>query len=398
MLKKLSLLLSCMLLISLAGCAEANQNPDSGTAETYLSAENQNQKQTQENALEAVYHMKIGWNLGDTLDVCAADRDGDGLVNEHPAEGEEVDETLWGNVMTTPELFEHLKADGINAVRIPVTWRDHLGEAPDYQINPEWLSRVHEVVDYALAQDMYVLLNIHHDGGGDPQFGAWIRNAASDYPGTAEKYTVLWTQIAESFADYPEKLIFESMNEVGFDHMAQPRAYEILNNLNQLFVKTVRKSNPDRNLLIAGYWTDVEQTCNNLFKMPEDSEKDRLIVSVHYYTPWQFCVSTQQKTWGSPGEVRVMQANIRKLKETFIDQNIPVIIGEYGTMKNNDTASRVYFCEMLTKECYEVGIPCYFWDNGEEYDRINFQWRTPGLIEALQHAVSGENYEVTKSD
>ena len=118
---------------------------------------------------------------------------------------------------------------------------------------------------------------------------------------------------------------------------------------------------------------------------------------MHYYTPWQFCVSTQQKTWGSPGEVRVMQANIRKLKETFIDQNIPVIIGESGTLNNNDTASRVYFCEMLTKECYEVGIPCYFWDNGEEYDRINFQWRTPGLIEALQHAVSGENYEVTKS-
>ncbi len=392
MLKKISIAVACLFLLSLAGCA--GQDTTAGSSENPPAAVRE--LSDSETASEAAANMKIGWNLGDTLDVCAADRDGDGLVNEHPEEGQEVDETLWGNSMTTPELFAHLKADGINAVRIPVTWRDHLGEAPDYQINPEWLARVHQVVDYAIAQDMYVILNIHHDGGGDPQFGAWIRNASSDYAGTAEKYTALWTQIAESFAEYPQNLIFESMNEVGFDHMAQPRAYEILNNLNQLFVKTVRKSNPERNLLIAGYWTDVEQTCSSLFQMPEDSEKDRLFVSVHYYTPWQFCVSTQQKTWGSPGEVRVMQANIRKLKETFIDNQIPVIIGEYGTMKSNDTASRVYFCEMLTKECSAIGIPCYFWDNGEEYDRNNFQWRTAGLIEALQHAVSGENYEVTK--
>ncbi len=393
MLKKLSLILSCIMLFSLTGCAAQNQNSVSPDNPPVLTEE----VSAPESAMQAALNMKIGWNLGDTLDVCAADRDGDGIVNEHPAEGEQVDETLWGNVMTTPELFAHLKEDGINAVRIPVTWRDHLGDAPEYQINPEWLARVHEIVDEALAQDMYVLLNVHHDGGGDPNFGAWIRNASSDYPGTAEKYTALWTQIAESFAEYPQQLIFESMNEVGFDAVSESRAYELLNQLNQLFVKTVRKSNPERNLLIAGYWTDVEKTCSSQFQLPEDSSKNRMFVSVHYYTPWQFCVSDQQKTWGTPGEVRVMENHIRQLKEFFIDQGIPVIIGEYGTMKSNDTASRVFFCEKLTKLCFEAGIPCYFWDNGEEYDRINFQWRTPGLIDALRHAVSGKDYEVTKS-
>lgn len=343
--------------------------------------------------------MKIGWNLGNTLDACAADRNGDGRLDEAPADGEQVDETLWGNVKTTPELFAALKEDGINAVRIPVTWRDHLGEAPDYIIDAEWLERVHEVVDYAMDEDMYVIINVHHDGGGDPKYGAWIRNAAQDYESFEVKYTALWTQIAESFQDYPENLIFESMNEVGFDHMARPKAFELLNTINQLFVDIIRSSggnNPERYLLIAGYWTDTEQTCSRFYELPTDSIADRLIVSVHYYTPWQFCTTTQRKFWGSNHEVGVMEADVQKLKSTFVDQGIPVIIGEYGTGFGNDNASRVYFCEMLTKLCADAGIPCFFWDNGEEFDRVNMEWRTEGLIEALNRAVSGETYEVTK--
>lgn len=348
---------------------------------------------------ELVSEMKIGWNLGDTLDVCAADRDGDGKVNETPADGESVDETLWGNVRTTPELFKELKDDGINAVRIPVTWRDHLGDEPDYKIDKEWLERVHEVVDYALEQDMYVIINVHHDGGGDPEFGAWIRSASWNYDEFEVKYTALWTQIAESFKDYPDKLIFESMNEVGFDDMPKNEAYELLTQINQLFVDIVRESggnNGQRHLLIAGYWTDTEMTCSQKYKLPED-RAGRLMVSVHYYTPWEFCTTNIQQSWGSSGEVQRMKNDVRKLRDTFVDNGIPVIIGEYGTGTGNDTASRIYFAEMFTKLCADAGIPCFYWDNGGEFDRVEMEWRTDGLIEALNHAVSGEDYEVQKN-
>lgn len=122
-------------------------------------------------------------------------------------------------------------------MRIPVTWRDHIDD--EGNISAEWLNRVHEVVDYAYDIGMYVIINVHHDGGGDPQFGAWICNAATDYDGTPARYTRLWEQIAERFQDYDEHLIFESMNEVGFDNLSSTEAYKTLNNLNQAFVDLI---------------------------------------------------------------------------------------------------------------------------------------------------------------
>lgn len=246
---------------------------------------------------ELVSSIRIGWNLGDTLDVCQADRDGDGKVNEHVEEGEEVDETLWGNPKATKELFESLWDSGVNAVRIPVTWRDHIDEAGN--VTEAWMNRVREVVDYAYDLGMIVIINIHHDGGGDPDFGAWICHAATDYEGTLSRYKTLWSQIAECFQNYGERLIFESMNEVGFDSLSESKAYETLNNLNREFVSLIRSSggnNPKRHLLIAGYWTDIAKTCDSRFSMPEDPE-GKSIVSVHYYTPWDFCTTNIKKEW-----------------------------------------------------------------------------------------------------
>ena len=231
-------------------------------------------------SMDLVKEMNLCWNLGNSLDVCNADRDGDGQVDEN---SEKVDETLWGNVKTTPEIFDQLKKDGFNAVRIPITWRDHLSD--DYTIDEDWMNRVEEVVDYAYDRDFYVIINVHHDGGGDPDFGAWIRTEAeADYENFSKKYNKIWTQIAKRFENYSDKLIFESMNEVGFDDMGTNQAYELLNKINQDFVDLIRKqggNNPKRHLLIAGYWTDVEKTCSKLFKMPDDPE-NRCIVSVAF--------------------------------------------------------------------------------------------------------------------
>lgn len=352
-------------------------------------------------ASELVKEMKIGWNLGDTLDVCQADRDGDGRVNEHVGEGEEVDETLWGNVMTTPELFDKLKEDGVNAVRIPVTWRDHLDENDN--IKESWMNRVQEVVDYAIERDFYVIINMHHDGGGDPQFGAWIiETAQSDYDKFYERYSKMWKQIAERFKNYSDHLVFESMNEVGFDSVksskGESEAFALFNKINQDFVNIIRESggnNEKRHLLIAGYWTDVAETCKSFYKMPNDTIADHLIVSVHYYTPWEFCIAGSQKTWGSDAEVKLMENKMNQMKITFADKGIPFIIGEYSG--GGSAREFIYFSEYLTKLCHDMGACCFLWDNGGNLNRKTYNWAVPGLTEALKRAVSGEEYTVEKN-
>ena len=346
-------------------------------------------------SMELCKEMKLCWNLGNTLDVCNADRDSDGNIDEN---SEKVDETLWGNVMTTPEIFETLKEQGFNAVRIPITWRDHLSD--NYTIDEDWMNRVQEVVDYAYDLDMYVIINLHHDGGGDPEFGAWIREmAANDYDGWYAKYSAIWTQICDRFENYSDKLIFESMNEVGFDELNRTERFSLLNKMNQAFVDLVRSTGgnkPKRHLLIAGYWTDIDQTTSKQFEMPADPE-NRCIVSVHYYTPWEFCVCENQYEWGTDAEVRTIKNQINKLKTKFIDNGVPVIIGEYGT-GNNENASVIFFDEMLTKICYDIGIPTFLWDNGAVFNRTTLEWNRQGLLPALQKAVSGEDYEVTKGE
>lgn len=337
-------------------------------------------------SMELVNDMTLGWNLGNSLDVCIADRDGDGTIDNTPSGS--VDETLWGNIKTTPEIFTTLKNQGFNAVRIPVTWRDHLGEAPSYLIDEAWMNRVQEVVDYAYNQGMYVIINLHHDGGDDTEFGAWIRKASTDKEAVLEKYKAIWKQIAERFQDYSDYLIFESVNEVGFDDLYASEGCELLNEINQTFVDLIRSiggNNQKRHLLIGGYWTDISATSNGSFQMPEDPQ-NRCILSLHYYTPWQFCTTDEQKTWGSTLDGEEMQKNLDIIKKSFIDQGIPVIIGEFGVGHGTEAESRIRFCGHMVSRCKSMGVPCFYWDNGEEFDRSKLEWRTEGLAEAMLQA------------
>lgn len=396
--KKILAILCAAIALSTSACSVQPQ--DNASASVTDSADNEVQR-TDISGLtsqEIVSSMTIGWNLGDTLDSCQADRDGDGIINEHVSEGEEPDETLWGNPMATQELFNALYDSGVNAVRIPVTWRDHIDD--EGNISEKWLDRVQEVVDYAYDLEMYVIINVHHDGGGDPQFGAWICNAADDYDSVLARYKNLWSQIADRFRDYDEHLIFESMNEVGFDSLSAPKAYDILNSLNQEFVDLIRSSdgkNPTRHLLIAGYWTDIQKTCNALYKIPEDPA-NRCIVSVHYYTPWDFCTTNIKSTWGTDPEQKEMERLIGMMKTNFTDKGIPVIVGEYAA-SGDDFNSCVFFCEKLVKLCHDYGIAAFLWDNGNgQFDRSTNSWRSEQMHSALQRAVSGEDYVPTKKD
>lgn len=348
---------------------------------------------------QLVENMTFGWNLGNTLDVCQADRDGDGKINEHVEAGEKVDETLWGNPKATKELFTSLKKNGVNAVRIPVTWRDHMDS--NGNIDREWMDRVQQVVDYAYSQGMYVIINVHHDGGGDPKFGAWIiEESQKDYNTFLKKYKNVWKQIAERFKNYSDYLIFESMNEVGFDTLYNKNkadAYNLINKINQDFVDIIRATggnNAKRHLLIAGYYTDIERTCDSLYKMPDD-KAGRCILSVHYYTPWDFCTCDIKHTWGTKSEVRQMETLIGKMKKNFVDKGIPVIIGEYAA-SGSDLSSCIFFIEKLNKLCSDYGIATFIWDSGRQVNRKTYKWRTPQYLEALKRATSGKDYEVVK--
>lgn len=348
---------------------------------------------------QLVEDMTFGWNLGNTLDVCQADRDGDGKINEHVEAGEKVDETLWGNPKATKELFTSLKKNGVNAVRIPVTWRDHMDS--DGNIDREWMDRVQQVVDYAYSQGMYVIINVHHDGGGDPKFGAWIiEESQNDYNTFLKKYKNVWKQIAERFKNYSDYLIFESMNEVGFDTLYNKNkadAYNLINKINQDFVDIIRATggnNAKRHLLIAGYYTDIERTCDSLYKMPDD-KAGRCILSVHYYTPWDFCTCDRKHTWGTNSEVWQMETLIGKMKKNFVDKGIPVIIGEYAA-SGSDLSSCIFFIEKLNKLCSDYGIATFIWDSGSQVNRKTYKWRTPQYLEALKRATSGKDYEVVK--
>ena len=348
---------------------------------------------------QLVEDMTFGWNLGNTLDVCQADRDGDGKINEHVEAGEKVDETLWGNPKATKELFTSLKKNGVNAVRIPVTWRDHMDS--NGNIDREWMDRVQQVVDYAYSQGMYVIINVHHDGGGDPKFGAWIiEESQKDYNTFLKKYKNVWKQIAERFKNYSDYLIFESMNEVGFDTLYNKNkadAYNLINKINQDFVDIIRATggnNAKRHLLMAGYYTDIERTCDLLYKMPDD-KAGRCILSVHYYTPWDFCTCDIKHTWGTKSEVRQMETLIGKMKKNFVDKGIPVIIGEYAA-SGSDLSSCIFFIEKLNKLCSDYGIATFIWDSGRQVNRKTYKWRTPQYLEALKRATSGKDYEVVK--
>ena len=368
---------------------KANENKPSQTAGKMRNITSQ----------QLVEDMTFGWNLGNTLDVCQADRDGDGKINEHVEAGEKVDETLWGNPKATKELFTSLKKNGVNAVRIPVTWRDHMDS--DGNIDREWMDSVQQVVDYAYSQGMYVIINVHHDGGGDPKFGAWIiEESQKDYNTFLKKYKNVWKQIAERFKNYSDYLIFESMNEVGFDTLYNKNkadAYNLINKINQDFVDIIRATggnNAKRHLLIAGYYTDIERTCDSLYKMPDD-KAGRCILSVHYYTPWDFCTCDRKHTWGTNSEVGQMETLIGKMKKNFVDKGIPVIIGEYAA-SGSDLSSCIFFIEKLNKLCSDYGIATFIWDSGRQVNRKTYKWRTPQYLEALKRATSGKDYEVVK--
>jgi len=331
-------------------------------------------------AVDFVKDMGMGVNIGNTLDSIGS--------NSWTA-----GETGWGNPKITQGFIKALKRYGYKTIRLPVTWAEHMEPGPNYTIEEAWMDRVAEVVDWILAEGMYCILNIHHDGGEADR--SWILGASTDLPGVSKQFAAVWEQIAGRFSGASDYLIFEAMNEVGFSNLwdqwnpaknKKQEAFDVLNSLNQTFVDTVRNSrsnNKSRFLLVSGYYTDIDQTCDPLFSMPVDAIADRFILSIHYYTPATFCIAEDPATswgftadWGNDAAAdsdnAELAAKFNKLKTNFIDNGIPVIIGEYGaTRRNKVEAGRIRWMTAVTQACLDYGMCPVLWDTGGEISRYS---------------------------
>jgi endoglucanase len=317
-------------------------------------------------AQQIASHMKVGWNLGNTLEAICG-------------------ENAWGNPTTTQKLIDSVKAAGFDAVRLPCAWDCHTTNGV---INEAWLARVKEVVDYCINDSLYVIINIHWDGG-------WLENnvTISAQEAVNVKQRNYWTQIANYFKDYDEHLLFASANEPNVDNSTQ---MFVLLSYHQTFIDAVRATggnNSSRTLIIQGPSTDIEKTNNLMNTVPTDSIANRLMVEVHYYTPWQFCGLTEDASWGRMfyywgkdyhsttdvtrnatwGEESDLDQLLGLMKTKFVDNGVPVIIGEYGAVKrtltgNSDQelhlASRLHFFNYLVKLAVNKGMITFFWDTG----------------------------------
>jgi len=330
---------------------------------------------------DLVAEMHTGWNLGNTFDSLGTS----GLSAE----------TSWGNPETTREMIDAVHAKGFDVIRIPTTYMYHMGDAPDYTVDPEWFARVEEVVNYALDDGMYVIINTHHEED-------WRIPDDAHIDEVDKKHKALWTQIADYFADYGDHLIFEGLNEPRIKNDAHEwdggtdEVRNCLNRLNKTFVDTVRASggkNEKRLLLITSVAASPLPVTINALEIPDDAH---LGVSIHAYTPYAFTFDIDEdwelNSWDGSHKNEI-QTVFRDIKRAFLDKGIPVIITEYGAIHKNDDIEDVtkWVTDYLTI-ANDNGVPCVWWDNGQYeegnehfaiFNRYDLSWYRESVVDAI---------------
>ena len=381
-----SLMLAVLMLIPCVGSAE-EAVVDNGVMREGLTA------------LEATRLMGNGINLGNTLEACDSNV---GIKTNAPLSYE----TYWGQPKTTQAMIDGMKAAGFDTIRIPVAWMTnatHLYEG-DYTIDAGYMDRVEEVVRYARKAGMYVIINDHWDGGWYGMFGS---ESAETRALAMEAYKGMWQQIAERFRDYSDYLIFESANEeLGgrFDensplycsdsvvtYLNDDERYALTNEINQTFVDVVRATggnNATRFLLIAGYSTNIDQTCDDRFQMPKDTVDSKLMVSVHYYDPWSYCGASSAASatkWGKVSDYEYLDQQLAKMTK-FTEAGYGVVIGEYGALpgsdglKDNTLAYHTAFLDACTK----YNLTNCLWDCSGLYKRVSQTFADDDILAMYQ--------------
>ncbi|MCL2193551.1 MAG: glycoside hydrolase family 5 protein [Treponema sp.] len=365
------------------------------------------------------YDLSIGINLGNSLD------------SHTNSVGSE---TAWGNPRANQAIFDGIKAQGFNLVRIPVTWMGHVGGAPNFTISEARLRRVAEVVNLARNAGLKVIINMHHDGAtSNPQYeSGWltIRRAMSS-PANREQITAqfrsMWVQIAEYFQNYGEWLIFQGFNELHSGHWGWtpggiPQAhFDLINNWNQVFSDAVRSTggnNTYRFLVFSGYVTNYRVAGDyrsGVFTLPDDPTPGRQIMNFHYYRPDGFALHPSTPHWpnNSHGGSRVFVDNLfREFRETFVDNGIPVIIGEIGPVRHGPSAhaspadvelamqNRLEYATHVYAAARMNGLVPVYWDNGNFggggerfglFNRNNGQPNSPESAEVIRAMVDAVN-------
>ena len=344
-------------------------------------------------AMEFVQDIRLGWNLGNTLDS-----------TNNGTSDIKVFETCWGCPYTTQDMIKDIKKAGFNAVRVPVSWGQKTNGAPEYKIRDDWMQRVQTIVDWVMDEGMYCIVNIHHDN-------AQIDNGAYFYPDKAHLdqskafVSAIWKQIGARFAGYDEKLIFETLNEPRLqgnqtyewnvkDDDVCHEAFDCINTLNATALEAIRSSggnNGTRFVMMPGYAAKPEALVLSSLKFPENDK--HLILSVHAYTPYDFALNKNGTgSWDESSGGRDIINVFETVKNQFISKGIPVIIGEFCAVNKNNEDTRAKWAEFYTKEATARGIRCFWWDNcqftstGENcglYDRNSRSITYPKVMEAL---------------
>ena len=350
-------------------------------------------------ALSFVEDMGVGWSLGNTFDATGT-----------PSNEMEL-ESAWCGHTTTQENIKAIADAGFKTIRIPVSWHNHVDSS--YNISEQWLARVKEVVEWALEEDLYVIINIHHDN--EPGF------MYPDYEHleTSKWYvSKIWKQLAECFAEYDEKLIFEVLNEprlkdTPHEWSINPKsavgkeAIDCVNQLNQVAVDTIRENgkgyNTSRYIMVPGYCASPDTALADAFVLPTDNgatKENRILVSVHAYTPYNFALaaetdgySTSVFSIAAQNGTKEIENFISKLYDKFVSKGTGVVIGEFGARaKGDNTASREEYAAFYVACARHYGISTCWWDNnafvgtGENfgiYRRANNTWLYSGIVEQL---------------
>lgn len=338
---------------------------------------------------DVVQAMKTGWNLGNSMDCFGG-------------------ETAWKNPKTTKEMIDVVAAAGFNTIRIPVTWHEQTGPSPEYKIADTWLARVKELVDYAYDNQMYVIVNMHHEN-------KWIKPEKEGFEQVLEQFKIMWKQIATYFSCYDDHLLLEALNEPRIEFSenewtgGSEENREYVNRLVAAFVEAVRSTggnNQERSLLVTTVGASVSEEAIQGLCVPQDSH---IAVSLHPYTPHHFCYSKDEI-----GSLEVWDGSLNKeidevmelINAAFIKKGIPVVITEYGAvnktyvnaegMEVSNEEEVIKWATYYLEKATDIGVPCIWWDNGyynsgDEYfgifNRSDLSWFTPNLKGAIIEAV-----------
>ncbi len=322
--------------------------------------------------------MQPGWNLGNTLDAIP-------------------DETSWGNPLVTRELIEEVAAQGFKSIRIPVTWDDHVGPAPDYAVDPAWMDRVEQIVGWSLDAGLYVMLNVHHDSG------EWVKRLPTNREVVLARFDAIWRQIAARFREHSDRLMFESINEPDFERGDEATRAAWLEELNRRFFEIVRSSggpNATRPLVLPAMRTNGAQlSLDALMGTFMRLDDPHLIATVHYYGFWPFSINLDGFTTFNDRVIEDIETQIDDAHDTFVARGIPVIVGEYGLIAfdkdHHGTAvergEMLKFFEHYTHYARARGLTHMWWDNGQHLNRTTHEWRDPVLYETIMHSLTGRS-------